>query len=328
MKVLKITMISLVTLSAVSAHAAPFQYYGDKFEVVRMGRTVKVVPAQASSRLQLAGGAADCEKIEELVARKAEAIELCKDNSDSAFCRLAANGIRLAAEGRINEDGPMSPAFTQQWQLVHETGMPSDGEGLREAVARAQHVPPSSVQLVPFSPKAAGKPTLQLKPGSLLGKVETMVRFQEENLGRLARESVFVTRNRILACDLAAGRASFALKNDLRLDHLEVTPDVVVDGAFAVHQYLEKNLEASAQGLKPFARAAVTGYLIAKGMDAGRVNEEADQLLKPAHLYVRLFENPNEQPKLRKAASAQDLRQSVYRDEQFSSNVQQDWRIK
>lgn len=327
MKVLKITIISLVSFGAVSAHAAPFQYNGEKFEVVRMGRTVKVAPAQASSRLQLAGGAADCGKIEEVVARKAEAIELCKDNGGSAFCRLTVNGIRLAAEGRTDEDGPMAPAFTQQWQLVHEPGIPADGEGLREAVARAQRVSPARVQIVPFSPKVAGKPVLQLKPGSLFGKIEGMVRFQEENLGRLARENVFFTRNRILACDLAAGRAAYAVKNELRLDHVEVTPEVVVEGAFAVHQYLEKNLEASAQGLKPFARAAVTGYLIAKGMDAGRVDEGADELLKPAHLYVRLFESPNEQPKLRKAASALELRQAVYRDEQFNASVQQDWRI-
>lgn len=327
------TRLSLVPIAlgasflANAAHASVsgFTYDNKTYVVVPTARSVKVAPMILEAHLAPEQPDLRCAEVENEMQKSEFLFKTCREPQNLSVCRVFQTRLRMLAEYRPDTNTPIDASMTVNWHVGAPTAPPVNEAGLKAAVAARFGVKAGRVELTVTGqkPKFGGNPVLLFAKGSPSEKVAEIVTFNPGDLAQVTGDKV-ITRNRIFACDLAAGRAQITARGVSALRGVEQVPDEVVGLAWSLSRRLDAMKDEINQETSPLVRAAIIGAQI--GLLAAERPVD-DPLATPAELFRRLYEVKAELPVLKRIDSLEEMRAQLYPDTSYEESIGQDWRL-
>ena len=328
--------ISLLTLSisltpsVFAASFESFEHAGQLYQALRLGKTLRVAPAEITSKLEKAAGSEEpnCAEVRRVLNHLEPTRQICLQNPGSSVCRTLGVRFRFVVEGRANEDMNVDRRMVHSWSISPPRPLASIPASLARAAAERFAVSADSVEIDVLSGATmnamnASPPSISFAEEALSPRYESVIRLAPNIWARNGSNDL-VTQNLAIACDLREGNAQFTARGEVPTTRTESVPEGQINILWDAYKYLSR-FAADAYGEQnPLLQGVVIGFHIAKALPE---NTPLEGLFAPEEIFRRMYQAQESTPRIRHFTSQQVMRSSIYPDQFFSGAFQPIWRL-
>jgi hypothetical protein len=323
-------MISLLFLFSINALAtAPenFMHSGQVFQVLRLGKALRVAPVEVTSRLEFIGvEKPDCVEVRRAVNAVETQRQICLQNPGSSACRTLAVRFRFLVEGRPNENMNIDHRMIHAWKMsAPNTGNPLP-TNLVKAVGQSFGVDESLVEIESFANSFAAlstPPVPSFSEEALTPKIESVVPLNPSVWMRNGSGDM-QTQNLAVACDLLEGNAYYLARGEIQATRTESFPQDQLNILWDSYKYLSRFAQDNYNEQNELLQGLTIGFHIAKSLPDNIVLEGP---FAPSEIFRKMYQTLDSGPRIRVFSSQQMMRNMLYPDQAFTGLFQPIWRI-